>query len=484
MTTSALDLLKAQATSLALSDDFTVDMTNNANHMYKLSLEILGSTLKCSLYDVENGGALIKRVTASDNTYSSPGGVAVLTSGPESGHFFQSLAIDYPWTHAPTPSPSPRPTPKPTAVPTDAPTFSPTLHPTVSSAPTPLPSRQPTPLPTFEPTPVPTPQPSLPPTPAPTSTYLPALTPVPTAFHKTKTFTFCDASQPPDGLRVTTGAADFGVTTSTPGGSETCLANPTDEANANRIETMGVDVPGSSWLDPHVSLTFFQEQFHRDVKICGRVQSTAASAPVNSMYDENLGYCCYLNTMTTTTAFIDQQRGMATSLKTSSPFSLDMTNFADHMYRLRLDISGTSLGCALDDMDTESVIEEVSANDGTYTSGGVAVVVPDAKSATTSRSCPSASVDFNPTPAPSPQPTPVPTPAPLPTQTQQPTPCPRPRGRRLPRAFRRPCPPYPDGYAATLVLTHAAADFGAEHAPRRPTAPRPSRACRRRCCQP
>ena len=86
-------------------------------------------------------------------------------------------------------------------------------------------------------------------------------------------------------LRVTQGTADFGQTN----GDETCLATPLTGNPANRIETLGVDVAGATWLDPHVSLTFFQERYSRDVKVCGRTLTASTDATLDGMLDTNLG---------------------------------------------------------------------------------------------------------------------------------------------------------------------------------------------------
>ena len=221
---------------LAQSADFSVDMNNNVDHLYRLRLEIVGSEITCGMDDGESANALIAEVTATDSTYAS-GGVAIVLPDSRSGHHFQALDIE-------------------------AAVAEPTLQPVIP------------------PTPLPVPSPSM----APTSTFAPTFSLQPTAALVSAPLTFCGSSVP-SVLRVTQGTADFGQTN----GDETCLATPLTGNPANRIETLGVDVAGATWLDPHVSLTFFQERYSRDVKVCGRTLTASTDATLDGMLDTNLG---------------------------------------------------------------------------------------------------------------------------------------------------------------------------------------------------
>ena len=94
---------------------------------------------------------------------------------------------------------------------------------------------------------------------------------------------------PPTGLRLTAGdaAVTFNeIENNHPG---LCFAKHTDQDNPMRLETMGVDA-GDSWANVKVYATYFQERFHRDVKICARTQATASqSACPNAWGEDTLG---------------------------------------------------------------------------------------------------------------------------------------------------------------------------------------------------
>ena len=130
--TSAYLIIQNGIATLTSGPSFSINLNNNINRMYRLSMDIIGEDLTCALHDVDAGDALLSEVTDTDtdNSFPNAGGVAVIIPDSKSGHFFHTLRIDYPWTHYPTPAPSGTPSIPPTPEPSGEPTFPPSPAPT------------------------------------------------------------------------------------------------------------------------------------------------------------------------------------------------------------------------------------------------------------------------------------------------------------------------------------------------------------------
>jgi hypothetical protein len=185
---------------------------------------------------------------------------------------------------------------------------------------------------------------------------------------------------------------------------------PYEDPNTPRI-----DIDYVAYGDFDATLTFYQQTHFRDLQLCGRTQGKDGATykgllgGTNPGFDHaNDGYCCYLDTQSTTTSRLrvkkagitmDGGKGALVATSLSSP--------SENWHTLTLSLSGTAVGCSLRNA-TGGLVTSVSVTDATttpYSSGGVAFAPYDGVSRHHFASLAVAMQAPTPTPtAPSPQP--------------------------------------------------------------------------------
>jgi len=100
----------------------------------------------------------------------------------------------------------------------------------------------------------------------------------------------------------------------------------------------------------------------------------------DAFHDAHSGYCCYLNTQTATTSFLQVKmagRSLAGSL-TAGPWAATPMG-QSIVYTLRLNLAGSLVTCSLEDA-AGGALATVSATNSAYRSGGLAFMALDGES--------------------------------------------------------------------------------------------------------
>ena len=192
-------------------------------------------------------------------------------------------------------------------------------------------------------------------------------------------FTFCDDAGPPQGLRVSSGDFLFGDVSPL----HSCLAEAVRDVNTPRMDTDDV------YSDVTANLTFFQWSHYRDVQLCGRNQAppgTTYNGGVEEGFASTLsGYCCYLDTQTSTESFLRIRKAGA-SMVSGSRFPV--TFGTDLLYTLKLELLGQDITCSMlshDVIGAPRLLATLAASDDEFTSGGIAFMPYNVRS--TKKAC-------------------------------------------------------------------------------------------------
>jgi hypothetical protein len=131
--------------------------------------------------------------------------------------------------------------------------------------------------------------------------------------------------------------------------------------------------------DGSVALVFAQATHYRDVQVCGRTQvSPGASYRGTEGFDHaHNGYCCYWNTQSAATSYLQLKRG---GLPLARGDTVTTGAVGGSVWRtLTLDLEGGAVGCTLTN-STGAILASLSFADDddeslAHASGGVAAMV-------------------------------------------------------------------------------------------------------------
>merc|ERR1712216_827972 len=119
--------------------------------------------------------------------------------------------------------------------------------------------------------------------------------------------------------------------------------------------------------------------YFRDTEICARMTNVPRGSESETFTDPSTGYCCYLDTMTSSTSRLLIKRAGGTFAK-SEPFP---TVFGDSAYHtLQLSVIGNTISCGHVSENTEAVTTwlRASDHDSVLAEGGLAFLVYDGSS--------------------------------------------------------------------------------------------------------